>query len=206
MKECFPIPFCKRRITMAEDTVSKFLAILAILIAVVAIGLTITAQPVQQVGIQGAFDPNMQPSILQMKEPMSNSNSPFVGVVFTNQRVNVSGLTTSYVGQLVYRNDTYWLRADPSVPAYMEGRLGMVVKKPTSNSTYDAQILIRGLVYNSSWTLTKGIPYYANSTTPGSFSSVRPNSNDLAAQVIGYGYNTTVLYFDPVYNMTANAL
>ena len=189
---------------MEEQMINKFLAIAAIVLAVVALGM-IAMQPAQQVVIQGAnFDPAMQASVLQMKEPISAL--PYSGLILTNQKINTTGGTgTPYVGQIVFLSGATWIKADPASAATLAGKLGMVAKKPTTNISSDGHILITGLVYNSSWSLTKGTVYYANTTTPGTFNVVKPTDSTVV-QPLGYAFNTSVFFFNPAVNATANGI
>lgn len=187
---------------MKQETMYGAIAAIALVLALVAIGMVVMGSGNQQLaGI--TYDPSKQPSLLPLRDLTSSTDS-VSGIIVDFQKVNTSGATGSpYIGQLVMLSGDTWINADASTT--MTGKLGIVVKAPTTNTSATGQILLQGVVRNSSWTLTKGTTYYANATTPGTFGSVKPNGAAVI-QPIGYGINTTVLLFDPVVNVTANGM
>lgn len=184
---------------MKQETMIGAVAAIALVLALVAVGMIVMGNGDQPLsGI--TYDPTRQPSLLPLKE-LTSSTDPVSGIIIDYQVINTTGATGSpYIGELVMLSGSTWIEADPS--SAMTGKFGIVVKAPTSNTSATGQVLLRGVVRNSSWTLTKGTIYYANST-PGKFDSVKPNGATVI-QPIGYGYNTTVLLFDPVVNASAN--
>ena len=188
---------------MKQENMTKAIAGVALVIALIALMLIFTATHVQQpAGI--SYDPNKQPSILPMKE-LTAQTDPVSGVIIDFQKINTTAGTGSpYIGQVVMWDGSTWIKADAT--SAMTGKIGIVVKAPTTNISANGQVLMQGVVRNSSWALTKGTIYYANATVPGSFSSVKPADGTTMIQPIGWGYNTTVLYFDPVINVTANGM
>ena len=152
-----------------------------------------------------SYDPNKQPSVLPLKELTAQSAEAASGIFMDYQKINTTGGTGSpYVGQLVSLSGSTWIAANPATAGGMRGKLGIVIKAPTTNVSKTGQVLLSGVVRNSSWALTQGTIYYAN-TTPGKFDAVKPGGSDMI-QSIGWGYNTSVLYFDPVINATANGI
>jgi hypothetical protein len=188
---------------MKSEDMTKIFAGAALLVAVIAIVLVFANAPVQQpAGI--TYDPNKQPSILPLKE-LTAQTDQVSGIIIDHQKINTTAGTGSpYIGQVVMWDGSTWIKADATTA--MTGKIGIVAKAPTTNVSADGQILMQGVVRNSSWTLTKGTIYYANATVPGSFSKVKPADGTTMIQPIGWGYNTTVLYFDPVVNVTANGM
>ena len=187
---------------MKQENMTKAIAGAALVIALIALMLIFTATPVQQpAGI--SYDPNKQPSILPMKDLNANTD-PVSGIIIDFQKINTTAGTGSpYIGQLVQMSGSTWIIANPN--SAMTGKIGIVAKAPTTNISADGQVLMQGVVRNSSWTLTKGTIYYANATTPGKFDSVKP-ADATMIQPVGWAYNTTVLYFNPVINVTANGM
>ena len=184
---------------MKQENIYGAIAVIALITALIAIGIVVLGSgDTPLAGV--TYDPTRQPSLLPLKE-LSSSTDPVTGIIMDYQVINTTGATGSpYIGQIVMLSGNTWIKADPS--SSMTGKFGVVVKAPTTNVSATGQVLIHGLVRNSSWSLTKGTEYYV-SDTPGVLSSAKSN---ISVQPIGYAYNTTVLYFNPVVNITANTL
>lgn len=180
---------------MEKNDIAVVIAVVAVILALSGVYIAMTSTPVP---VQGAWDPTQLSSVLYYKEPLPQTGKAFSGEYIGGQLIN-----DSYVGQLVYPmgNGAYWMPADPGTAAKIT-RLGVVAQKPTANGTADAVILLKGLVYNSTWSFTKGQIVYAN-TTPGYMNAIRPAVIPLA---VGWAYNTSSIYFDPMYNMSAIGL
>jgi hypothetical protein len=152
-----------------------------------------------------SYDPEKQPSVIPLKELTAQSPEAASGIFMTNQVINTTGGTGSpYIGQLVSLSGTTWIAADSTTAAGLRGKLGIVIKAPTTNVSKNGQVLLVGVVRNSTWSLTQGAIYYAN-TTPGMFSTVK-SADAAVIQPVGWGYNTTVLYFNPAINASANGI
>jgi hypothetical protein len=183
---------------MKKENLAIALAIFAIVCAIV---LPVVLAPQEQQSLAGVYyDPGKQPSVLPLRDLSATSPEAVSGIIIDYQVVNTD--STPYIGQLVFLNGSVWNAADQSASATMGGKLGIVAKVPATNATADGQILLSGLVRNASWTFTKGTEYYAS--TVGTFTSSKPSSGSI--QPIGWAYNTTVLYFDPPINATANGI
>jgi hypothetical protein len=177
---------------------------IAIFLACVAIFM---AASVQQAPAGITYDPTRQPMLLPMRE-LTSSTDPVSGIILDYQKINTSGsapAASAYIGQVATLDGSTWIAAQASSSSNMNGKLGIVVKVPSTNVSADGQILMQGVVRNSSWALTKGTTYYVNATTPGTFNSVK-SADTAEIQPIGWGYNTTVLYFNPVINASANTM
>jgi hypothetical protein len=186
---------------MERSTIAMGVSIVAILIAVMAI---LSAGAPQPAGI--TYDVNRQPSVFPLKDLTASSPEAATGIILDYQKINTSqpGGNT-YIGEVVYLEGSTWIRASSGATSTLAGKLGMVVKAPTSNTSATGQVLLQGLVYNGSWSLTRGTVYYANSTTPGTFNTVKPQGSD-KIQSLGWAYNTTVFYFNPPINASANGI
>ena len=177
---------------------------IAIFLAVMSIFMVAS---IQQTPAGITYDPIKQPMVLPMKE-LTSSTDPVSGIILDHQKINTSGTSptnSAYIGQVSTLDGSTWIAAQASSSSNMNGKLGIVVKVPTTNISTDGQVLMQGVVRNSSWALTKGSIYYVNATTPGTFSLVK-SADKAVIQPVGWGYNTTVLYFNPVINASANTM
>jgi hypothetical protein len=182
---------------MEKNDMTLAIAIIALILAAV-VGLMMMTQPAAP---QGAIPTSGVSTISWLKEPLSNSDKAFSGDYLSGQLMN-----DSYVGQVVYigTTDTYWHPADPTTTTKVRN-LGVIAQKASANGTADAVVMMNGVVYNGSWSFTKGAALYANRTTPGTVSTVREISNTTGMQAVGWAFNTSVMYFAPAYNMTSTA-
>ena len=183
---------------MEKQNVAIGIAIVALIIAVFAI--VMVATPAQTpAGI--TYDPTKQPTILPLKEPVAGGEVAS-GIFIDNQQINATVTTNNpTIGQVVTLSGSTWVVLNPaSSPG---SKVGMVVKVPTSNSSKNGQVLLEGLVYKSGWSMTKGTVYYADNVIPG---AVTTSKNATYLIPVGYAHNTSVLFFNPVINATANGM
>jgi hypothetical protein len=183
---------------MEKSEMAVIAAVIAVILATVAIYMVATIPPAQIMPIQGALGSDQIGSIVLMREPLPATGKAFSGIYLYGQKVN-----DSYKGMVVNLQPSgYWIKANSTAVGIQ--RLGIVVDPATVNGVADASIMIQGLVYNSTWSFTKGAYAYV-SGTPGEITVTRPASGAVT-QLAGWAYNTSVFYFNPAYNMTALAL
>ena len=185
---------------MEKNDIALAIAVIALILAAVVGFVVMTAAPPETP--QGAAIPTVGTSTLSwLREPLPATGKAFSGEFISGQLVN-----DSYIGQVVYigTTDAYWHPADPTTTTKVRN-LGIIAQKASANGTADAVVVMQGLVYNGSWSFTKGAALYANRTTPGTVSTVREISNTTGMQAVGWAFNTSTMYFLPAYNMTSTA-
>lgn len=183
---------------MNDQQVTRFIAIAAIVIAVILAAIVIFA-PQTDAPQEVQYDPSRQPSLLPLKEPSAFTVDAASGIFFDKQKINTSG--TEYVGQVVTLSGSTWVLPNPTETN--NGKIGVIAKVPATNISEDGQVLVKGLVYRSGWSLTRGTDYFADDVTRGGISANKNNSYPIH---VGYAYNTSVLYVNPVINLTSAAI
>lgn len=105
--------------------------------------------------------------------------------------VLIDGMAASCaVGEALYLSSSGWNKAkadaDTTLPA-----LGLCVETGTGSR----EILLRGIVRNTSWSFTKGAKIYLSSATAGAITATKPTTTNHYVQIIGLALDVDRVFF-----------